>query len=216
MNERLKVLVKESQALIFDVDGTLLDSMPIWNNLGSLYLKSLGIEAEKDLGTKLFPMTLNQGASYLKERYNLPLSIREIQAGNIAMVENFYRNEISLKGYMREILDYAKVLGLPMIIATSGHKDLVEAALSRLGIKDYFSAVLTSSEMGVGKENPKIFLEAASLAGSEISKTLVFEDGLYAIETANRVGFKIVGVYDSASLGDQDRIKEMSDFYLKF
>lgn len=216
MNERLKVLVKESQALIFDVDGILLDSMPIWNNLGSLYLKSLGIEAEKDLGTKLFPMTLNQGASYLKERYNLPLSIREIQAGNIAMVENFYRNEISLKGYMREILDYAKVLGLPMIIATSGHKDLVEAALSRLAIKDYFSAVLTSSEMGVGKENPKIFLEAASLAGSEISKTLVFEDGLYAIETANRAGFKIVGVYDSTSLGDQDRIKEMSDFYLKF
>lgn len=216
MNEGLRVLIEESQALIFDVDGTLLDSMPIWSNLGSLFLESLGIKAEKNLGTKLFPMTLNQGAKYLKERYSLPLSIKEIQTGNIAMVEKFYRDEVSLKGYMKEILDYAKALGLPMIIATSGHKDLVEAALTRLAIKDYFMAVLTSSEMGVGKENSKIFLEAANLAGSEISKTLVFEDGLYAIETADRAGFKIVGIYDSASLGDQDRIKEMSDFYLKF
>ncbi|SCJ50973.1 Phosphatase YniC [uncultured Eubacterium sp.] len=200
---------------IFDVDGTLLDTMPIWTNSGANYLASLGIEAEPRLGDKLFAMTVDMGAEYLKANYGLPQSCREIAKGINGIVEGHYFNDADFKLGARELLDRMKSAKIPLAIATSTEKYCIEAAFDRLGYKDYFDVILTCGEVGASKSNPKIFFEAVAALGTPIEDTWLFEDGLYSIKTAKAEGFKIVGVYDKVSEADQEGIKQYADIYVK-
>lgn len=200
---------------IFDVDGTLLDTMPIWTNSGATYLASLGIEAEEGLGDKLFAMTVDMGADYLKENYGLPMSREEIAKGINGVVEGHYFEQADFKPGARELLERMKAVGIPMAIATSTEKYCIEAAFDRLGYKDYFDVILTCGQVGASKSNPKIFFEAVDVLGTPVENTWLFEDGLYSIKTAKAEGFKIVGVYDKVSEADQEEIKEYSDIYVK-
>ena len=200
---------------IFDVDGTLLDTMPIWTNSGANYLASLGIEAEPRLGDKLFAMTVDMGAEYLKANYGLPQSCREIAKGINGIVEGHYFNDADFKPGARELLDRMKSAKIPLAIATSTEKYCIEAAFDRLGYKDYFDVILTCGEVGASKSNPKIFFEAVAALGTPIEDTWLFEDGLYSIKTAKAEGFKIVGVYDKVSEADQEGIKQYADIYVK-
>lgn len=200
---------------IFDVDGTLLDTMPIWTNSGANYLASLGIEAEEGLGNKLFAMTVDMGAVYLKEAYGLTQSCREIAKGINGIVEGHYFADAGFKPGARELLERMKAAEIPMAIATSTEKYCIEAAFERLGYKDYFDIILTCGEVGASKYNPKIFFEAIAELGTPIEDTWLFEDGLYSIKTAKAEGFKIVGVYDKVSEADQEEIKRYADVYVR-
>ena len=144
----------ESKGAIFDVDGTLLDSMPVWHNIGELYLESLGITCEKDLGDKIYAMSLEQGASYLRKEYHLEKSESEIIHEVLKIVDDFYRLEAPLKPGVRKVLDWFRNHGIPMAVATSGNRALALAALERTGAAEYFQTVLTCSEIGAGKDKP--------------------------------------------------------------
>jgi len=200
---------------IFDLDGTLLDSMPIWEDAAERFLDSLGIEAEPGLREILYPMSMTEGAEYLKSRYCLDLSIDEIVAGVSRVIEDFYADQVQLKEGVGQFLEGLKQAGIRMVIATSNDRQVFEGALKRLGVFDCFDRIFTSSEIGVGKSKPDIFLAAAEFMGTLPEETWVFEDALYAIQTAKNAGFRTAGVYDSCSARDWEEIKRVSDIYME-
>lgn len=200
---------------IFDVDGTLLDTMPVWHDAGERYLKSIGVAAEPGLGDKLFSMTVDMGAHYLIEAYNLNGTYEEIKNGINGMVEKHYLEEAVFKLGAMELLDRMKTSGIRMSIATSTGKPYIMGAFERLGITEYFDTILTCPELGVSKSEPFVFHEASKAMGTDPGETWLFEDGLYSIKTAKAAGFKIVGVYDEVSKTDQEKIKALSDIYVR-
>ncbi len=201
--------------VIFDVDGTLLNTMPVWTDSGVRYLASLGIEAESNLGEKLFAMTVDGGAVYLKENYHLQSSVEEIKRGILSMVERAYFESADFKPGAKELLEYLKEKEIPMSIATSTDRYCIIAAFDRLGYTEYFDAILSCGEFDTTKSEPKIFYEAIKVMGTDAENTWIFEDGLYSIKTGKAAGFKVVGVYDEVSKNDQKEIEQCADIYVK-
>lgn len=199
---------------IFDVDGVLLNSMPVWENLGELYLRRLGIEAEKNLGTRLYTMSLEESAKYLIGQYRLDKTPEQVIAEVNLEVKDFYKNRVPLKEGARQYLSELKERGVPMVIATTGDRKNAEAALKRLKVFQFFQGIFTCSEIGSGKNEPDIYYTAALQMDTEPSQTWVFEDAFHAIRTAKQAGFRTVGVYDKANDRDLARIWNTADIYL--
>ena len=200
---------------IFDADGTLLDSMHIWHELGERYLKTRNIEPEEGLSRRLYPLSLEQGCEYLREHYGLSSSLKEIERGILAIIEGFYRDEAGIKPGVREFLDGLRQKNIPMVIATSGDRELLAAALTRNGIAEYFGAVFTCGELNTTKHEAKIFMACAEFMGLEPGNVAVFEDALFALETAKEAGFITFGVEDASAIHDRERIKALSDYYIE-
>lgn len=200
---------------IFDVDGTLLDSMYIWDQAGARYLQSVGAEAEPGLNRILFSMSLADGAVYLKETYGLTQSLEEIHQGILDIVDAFYREEAQAKAGVRELLEAFSAKGVAMTVATSSDKRQIRSALQRLDLAKYFQEIFTCGEVGVSKNEPVIFHRAAALMGTKPENTCVVEDGLYAVRTANKAGYVTIGVYDASSDHDWQDLKQEADLALE-
>lgn len=199
--------------IIFDVDGTLLDSMPIWDHAGERYLRSLGIEAAPDLGNVLFPMSMREGASYMKREYGLSFSITEIIKGVNDTIRSFYACEAKPKEGVLEFLRELKCHHVKMTAATSTDRCVIEPALERTGILRELEGLFTCSEIGVGKEKPDIYEAARQCMGTDVSSTWVAEDALHALRTARSAGFGTIGVYDASSQSQQEEIRLEADIY---
>lgn len=200
---------------IFDVDGTLLDTMPYWHDVGARFLTSIGVEPEEGLGDRLFTETPISGAAYLQEHYHLDLSLEEIVKGTNAQIEQVYEEVAPFKPGARELVERFVQAGIPCTVASSTDRYCIEAGLRRLGALDLFDAVFSAGELNTTKESPLIFYAAMDAMGTEESGTWVFEDGLYAIRTARAAGFRTVGVYDRMSEADQEEIMRQADFYYR-
>lgn len=199
---------------IFDVDGTLLDSMAIWDTVGERYLRSLGYQPRERLSEVFHSMSLQQAARYYREHYGVPQSEEEIIRGVNALLERRYREEAVLKPGARELLQRLRQQGVRLGIATATGRHLTEAALSRLGVREYFSVLLTCGETGHGKDEPHIFEAALRALGTRREETLVFEDALYAIRTAKAAGFFVAAVYDAYE-PQPEQVRALADFYLR-
>lgn len=199
---------------IFDLDGTLLDSMPLWDHVGEDYLREQGITPEEGLKERFIAMSLFQAAQYFQEHYRVPYTEDEISDQINALIERYYRYELPLKPHAAEFLQKLGKAGVKMCVATATDRHLVEAALKRLGIADHFQCIFTCSEVGCGKDEPIIFHKALETLGTGLEDTYVFEDALYAIRTAKAAGFHIAGVYDAASAADENHIRELADRYM--
>ena len=198
---------------IFDLDGTLLDSMFIWDTIGEEYLRSLGKEPHEDLKETFMTLTLEEAAEYYREHYGVTLSVKEIVDGVNAMVEQTYRTKVTLKPGIAEYLAWLKENGVRMCVATVTDRYLVEETLERLGVRHYFSEIFTCAEVGFGKDKPVIYQKALEHLETEKSDTYVFEDMLFALNTAKTDGFPTVGVYDRHE-AHQDDLKELADYYI--
>ena len=198
---------------IFDFDGTLVDSMFIWDNIGEEYLRSLGKEPHEDLKETFMTLTLEEAAEYYREHYGVTLSVKEIVDGVNAMVEQTYRTKVTLKPGISEYLAWLKENGVRMCVATVTDRYLVEETLERLGVRHYFSEIFTCAEVGFGKDKPIIYQKALEHLGTEKSDTYVFEDLPFALNTAKTDGFPTVGVYDRHE-AHQDDLKELADYYI--
>lgn len=199
---------------IFDLDGTLLDSMSVWDTMGEDYLRSLGIEPKEDLRETFKTFSLEQSAVYYREHYGVTLSVTEIINGVNEMVEEYYRKIAPLKPGVKEFLEKLQESGVKMCIATVTDKHLVEAALKRCGVSDYFSEIFTCAQVGRSKEEPVIYRVAGEHLGISKAETVVFEDALYALKTAKEDGFAVAAVYDVHEENQED-MKAVSDFYIK-
>ena len=198
---------------IFDLDGTLLDSMFIWDTIGEEYLRSLGKEPHEDLKETFMTLTLEEAAEYYREHYGVTLSVKEIVDGVNAMVEQTYRTKVTLKPGIAEYLAWLKENGVRMCVATVTDRYLVEETLERLGVRHYFSEIFTCAEVGFGKDKPIIYQKALEHLETEKRDTYVFEDMLFALNTAKTDGFPTVGVYDRHEV-HQDELKGLADYYI--
>ena len=205
---------KRIRGAIWDIDGTLIDSMPIWRDLGARYLRKNHIPPEDRLGDILFPMTITEGIRYLKNHYPLQETEEEIRAGLMEEVGIFYRDQVPIKAGVRDILDLMKEEGIPMILATVGDPGLEKAALHRLEILEYFQGIVTCEELSTTKKDPLIYLECAGKLESRPEETIVFEDVYHAVHTARRAGFIVAGVEDAESISQREAIRRESDLYI--
>ncbi len=198
---------------IFDLDGTLLDSMFIWDTIGEDYLRSLGKEPKENLAEAFKTFTLTQAAEYYRNNYGIKLSTQEIVEGINNMVAEIYRTKVALKAGVSDFLKRLQSANVKMCIATVTDRLIVEDVLKRLKIYEYFSEIFTCSEVGYNKETPEIYREALKYLGTPKTETVVFEDALHAIKAAKEDGFKVAAVYDAHEPG-QKEMKETSDYYI--
>ena len=201
------------ECAIFDFDGTLFDSMFIWDNVGEIYLRSLGKEPKASMNKDVRTLSLYQSACYFKEKYEIALSVEEIMAGINQTIEHFYIYEVQPKASVISFLSELKQQGISICIATASDRYQIEAALKRCGIEDIFEAVFTCTEVGHGKDEPVIFRKAMEYFDADRSNTVVFEDALHAIQTAKKDGFIVASVFDRSEKR-QNEIRDISDCYI--
>jgi HAD superfamily hydrolase (TIGR01509 family) len=199
---------------VFDVDGTIIDSMPFWYNVGDEYLKTLGIEAEEGLAKVLFSLELNDGAKYLNEHYHLNKSKEEILGGIAKIAEDFYANRVPLKKGIDRLFETFHNANIPMTIATASDMRYLDGAIKRFGLNRYMQKIYTCVDLDTSKRESLIFNKAAESFNCRADEVYVFEDSVQAAKTAKDAGFKIAGVYDAAFGKYQEELKALSDIYI--
>lgn len=207
--------MKKINAAIFDMDGTLLNSMLVWINCGELYISSLGLKPEIGLGKKLLSMNMKQGAEYLIQKYKLKLSILEVCKGINEILKDFYANKVQFKEGAENFLQNLKKSGTKIALCTNTDRELFSPALKRLNAEKYFDGIFTTSEMQMSKEHAEIFYSVAEFLNSKPEDTWVFEDALYAIKTAKNAGFNTCGIFDESYKDFSEEIKKFSSIYCK-
>ena len=200
---------------IFDLDGTLLDSMWAWNCLGSRYLRANGIEPPANVEERLKVMSAREAAGFFARDFMPDRTQDEIAQGIHAMIEDAYRNQVMPKPGVLDMLGRLRCRGAHMCIATATDRYLVEMALGRLNMMEYFDFILTCTEVGIGKEHPQIYLTAAEKWGIQPAKAVVVEDALHAAETAKRAGFFVLGIYDKSAREDEPAMRALCDRYIE-
>ena len=200
------------KACIFDLDGTLLDSMGVWLSIDVEFLKKRGIAVPKDYCDKILSMGFAEVAAYTKERFALPDTVAELLQEWGDMAAHAYGHTVPMKPHAREYLLGLRDCGFKLAVATSAIPRLYELALERHGIRDWFHAVCSSGEVGCGKSRPDIFRLAAQKLGVSPSDCLVFEDILDAVKSAKSIGMTVCAIYDQTSEKDWNEIKATADY----
>lgn len=198
---------------IFDFDGTLFDSMFIWDSVGEIYLRYLGKEPKPSMREDVRAMSLYQSACYFQKEYDLSLSVEQIMAGINQTIEHFYIHEVLPKTGVVDFLERMTKAEISMCIATASDRSQIEAALRRCGMEHYFEAIFTCSEVGHGKDEPVIFQKAMEHFGADRSTTVIFEDAIHAAQTAKAEGFTVIAVFDDSEKR-QKEIRNLSDCYI--
>lgn len=206
--------IHKFKGIILDLDGTVLDSMGAWHNVGSDFLKDHGITPPDDLEEVLKPMSFYESANYFIDNYNMTYSPEEIMAKVYDKVAYKYKNTVKLKAGSAKYLKIQHENGIEMCIATATDKELAQRALEREGIYQYFSFIITCDEVGKGKEDPLIYMKALQRLKMNIEEVCVFEDALHCANTAKKAGFYVVGVYDEYSHKDMKELKNTCDKYI--
>lgn len=200
---------------IFDLDGTLLDSMGTWARLSAEYAREHGYEPDPEFLEALRPVALRQAAEMMIDRYGLSESVDEIVDIFLDRVGYFFDNVFELKPGVRAFVRALRERGIPCCVATAAERTHTEKALTRLDLIDAFDFLLTTDEVGKSKMFPDIFLTSAERLGVPMEACVVFEDSLYAMTTAKRAGFPVAAIYESEAVGDLNAIRRVSDVFMR-
>ena len=199
-------------AFIFDLDGTLIDSMQLWREVDTEFLGLRGITVPSDLFDNMpSGNSFIQTATYFKNRFGLTDSVQSIMQEWTDMVSDHYSHTVELKPGVWQLLDYIKSLGLPLGLGTSNSRELAEKALSQHGIWDYFISVVTGDMHLLGKPYPDIYLKGADQLQVDPKSCLVIEDTLTGIQAAKAAGMTVYAIYDADSDPWRQQIIELAD-----
>ena len=201
---------------IFDVDGTVLNSMGAWFDATDRFFKEMGIITMTPDEINVFKeMTLDESIPKIVNDNNLDMSVEEVFAWFLKCVGEEYEFTIPAKSGVCEYIKKLHDDGVKIAIATSGYKDMCEKAFKRLGIWQYIDASAFSSEVGVNKSNPDVYLLAAERIGIAPEDCTVFEDIVTGLGGAKKGGFKTVGVADESNESQQEEMKKIADRFIE-
>ena len=202
---------------IFDMDGTLVDSLSfwdiLWGKIGEKYLNIKGFKPSEEIDKSVRTMIFSKAMGYVKDVCGIDASEEELVEFGTSSLADHYRETVGLKDGARELLDDFAERGIKMCLATATDMKYVHIALEKLDLIKYFDAVMSCADIGKGKDKPDIYLNAVDALGFDREDVCVFEDSYVALETAKSIGLKTVGIYDKYNFG-QDRLENASIIYL--
>ncbi len=202
------------KAVLFDLDGTLVDSMWLWKTIDIEYLKKFGLDFPDDFQDEIEGMSFTETAEFFKKRFNLPVEVEDIKEDWNKMAGEYYLNKVPLKSYVKVFLEYLYDNNYKTGIGTSNSRELVTMIIEKYDLNDYFDTIRTSCEVNKGKPHPDIYLQVARDLNVKPEECLVFEDVPAGIIAAKRAGMKVCAVYDDFSKELKEEIKQMSDYYI--
>lgn len=202
------------QAAIFDLDGTLVDSMWVWNQIDIDYLNEKGHEVPHNFKNEISHLSFLQTAEYVKNRFDISDPVEKILDDWNKMAFNFYANKIKLKEGVVQFLDMLKSKNIKIALATSNSTPLLEACLKNNGIYDYFDSITITDEVSRGKNFPDVYLLAAKKLNVSPENCIVFEDIIPAVKGAKAANMIVIAVRDESSIDDKDELTKLSDKYI--
>ena len=208
-------MLNNIKAVLFDLDGTLVESMSMWGDIDVDYLKKYHIPVPEGLQKAIEGLSMYQTAVYFKENFAIEDSLEDIMDEWNRMAYKKYTTEIPLKPGVRAFLDVLKSKNIPCGIATSNSRILTEAILKSHQVENYFSVMVTGDEITNGKPDPEVYLEAARKLGVAPEHCLVFEDIPFGIMAGKRAGMTVCAVEDDYSMNDMEEKIRLADFYIK-
>lgn len=207
-------MLDKIQAVIFDMDGTLIDSMWMWKSIDIEYLGRFGIPLPPGLQRKIEGMSFSETAAYFKKEFDIPDEIEAIKKDWNQMAWVKYKEQVTVKEGVFEFLKYLREHGVKTGIATSNSSQLTEMVLKERGLLDYFDAVHTSCEVERGKPYPDIYQYVAKQLGVQPEHCLVFEDVAQGIQAGKSANMKVCAVFDEYSVGQDEEKKRLADYYI--
>lgn len=204
------------EALIFDLDGTMIDSMRVWKDIDDEYIEKYNLTEPEDFHEAMEGLSYTETAEYfLKVFPTLPKTVEDLKEEWYEMALYKYAHEMELKEGLELLLRSARAEGLCIGIATSNDRKLVEACLKGMGIEDLVDTISTACEVNKGKPAPDVYLKAAKDLGVAPKHCLVFEDVPMGILAGKNAGMKVCAVDDWFSAPQIERKKELADYYIK-
>lgn len=208
-------MIKDFKGAIFDLDGTVLDSNWVWEQIDIDFLGARGIEVPGDYMETIAHLGAHATAVYTIDRFGLNEKPEDLVSEWVDMAKEAYAKKIVCKPYAKEYIKQLYDKGVKLAVATSSDRDLFMATLEREGIIEYFSVIVTVDEVKRGKGFPDIYEEAARRLGEEPENCVVFEDILKGIEGAKAGNFKVVAVYDYKSAHNRAQMEKLADCYIE-
>lgn len=212
---RLKRLNSDFSTVIFDLDGTVVDSMWMWTDIDIEYLARFGKEFYPQIQRDIEGMSIKETALYFQAELHVPRSIEEMMQDWIDMSIEKYRNEVKLKPYAKEFLMLLKESGIKTGIATSNALPMVEACLKSNHVYELFDRIVSASDVERGKPHPDVYLHAAELLDASPTECVVFEDIPAGIIAGNAAGMETVAVHDKFSETLTDEKRKLANLYIR-
>lgn len=203
------------KAVIFDLDGSLVDSMWMWRDIDIEYLGRFGIPLPEDLQSNIEGMSLGETAVYFKEHFHIPDSVEQMKADWNDMARNKYKYEVSFKPNATLFLEACLERGIQLGIATSNSRELVNTIGEVHNFQKYFSCIMTGCDVQRGKPFPDIYLAAAEMLQVKPENCLVFEDIVPGIQAGKNAGMKVCAVEDAYSAREREEKKNLADYYIE-
>lgn len=208
-------MLENVKAVLFDLDGTLVDSMWMWGDIDVEYLGKYGIELPKNLQNEIEGMSFSETAAYFKSKFGFAKSLDEIKAEWIEMAKDKYAHEVPMKPGAINFLHYLKGQGIRTGIATSNSRELLDAVMESLELTPYFDCCMTSCEAGAGKPAPDIYLMVAENLGISPEECLIFEDTPAGIKAGINAGIRVCAVEEPYCAARKELICELADYYIE-
>ncbi|MDE5589915.1 MAG: HAD family phosphatase [Acetatifactor sp.] len=208
-------MLQNTDAVIFDLDGSLVDSMWLWRAIDIEYLGRFGIALPEDLQSRIEGMSFHETAVFFKENFPITDSLEQIKETWNRMAWDKYANEVPLKPGIPEFLSCCRERGIQLGIATSNSRELVTNVVNVHNLQDCFSCIMTGCDVQKGKPAPDIYLAVAAALGVEPGRCLVFEDIIPGILAGKAAGMKVCAVEDAYSAHCREKKKELADYYIE-
>lgn len=208
-------MLKDKEAVIFDMDGSLVDSMWVWKEIDIAYLGKFHLTIPEDLQRQIEGMSFTETAVYFKERFSLPCTVEEIKADWNQMAWEMYRTRVMPKPGAIDFLEHCKKQNIKLGIATSNSRPIVDMVLKERGIAPYFSCIMTGCEAKKGKPAPDVYLLTAQQLQAAPEKCLVFEDIVSGILAGKAAGMEVCAVEDAYSAYQREEKRKLADYYIQ-